>query len=70
MLRGFGGGASKKIANSILSILMREDIISRHKGDEGWIYSPNRNKTSRIRLILEQLRSSQDILWADVEELK
>lgn len=69
MLRGFGGGASKKIANSILSMLMRENIIDRHKGDEGWIYSPNRNHGSRIKLILEQLRSSQDVLWLEVEKL-
>jgi hypothetical protein len=69
LLRGFGAGASKKLASSIIGILLQENILSRHKGDEGWIYSPSRNETSRISAVLDQLRSSQDPLWAVVEAL-
>jgi hypothetical protein len=56
LLRGFGAGASKKIADSIISLLMSEGVLSRHKGDEGWIYNPSRSHTSRVSAILDQLR--------------
>jgi hypothetical protein len=69
LLRGFGSGASKKLADSVLRISMREQIPTRHKGDEGWIYSPSRNQTARISTMLDQLRSSADPLWAEVEAL-
>jgi hypothetical protein len=69
LLRGFGSGASKKLAATVLNILMREQILVRHKGDEGWIYSPSRSETARIFTLLDQLRSSNDSLWATVEDL-
>jgi len=69
LLRGFGAGASKKLASSILNLLMQEGILTRHKGDEGWIYSPSRSHTARIFTILDQLRSSSDPLWAMTEVL-
>ncbi|SDG27928.1 hypothetical protein [Bosea robiniae] len=69
LIRGFGSGTSRKLSNSIISILMREGILDRHKGDEGWIYAPQRSQTARIRLILEQLRSSVDPLWKDIDDL-
>lgn len=69
LLRGFGGGASKKLASLVLSCLMREGILTRHKGDEGWIYSPDRGQGGRISAILDQLRSSRDPLWEEIGEL-
>jgi hypothetical protein len=69
LLRGFGAGASKKLASSILNLLMQEKILTRHKGDEGWIYSPSRSQGARITTILEQLRSSSDPLWAMADTL-
>lgn len=69
LLRGFGAGASKKLASSILNLLMQEGILDRHKGDEGWVYSPSRSHTSRIFSILDQLRSSNDPLWAMIDNL-
>ncbi|VFU09470.1 NACHT domain-containing protein [Methylocella tundrae] len=69
LLRGFGAGASKKLASSILNILMQEEILTRHKGDEGWIYSPSRSQGPRITTILEQLRSSTDPLWSMADTL-
>lgn len=69
LLRGFGGGASKKLAASVISMLMREQIIGRHKGDEGWIYSPSRNQAARISTLLDQLRSSTDPLWEATDQL-
>ncbi len=69
LLRGFGAGASKKLASSILGLLMHEGVLTRHKGDEGWIYSPSRSEASRISTILDQLRSSTDPLWGAAEAL-
>lgn len=69
LLRGFGAGASKKMASTILNILLHENILERHRGDEGWIYSPSRSQSSRISHLLDQLRSSTDPLWAKVEAL-
>lgn len=69
LLRGFGSGASGRLASRILSILMREKILDRHKGDEGWIYSPIRSETARIDKMLDQLRSSDDQLWKEIESL-
>ena len=69
LLRGFGSGASKKIATSVLALLMREGILNRHKGDEGWIYSPGRSHTARVSTLLDQLRSSTDELWLAVDKL-
>lgn len=66
LLRGLGSGISRKTGNYILNLLMRESILDRHKGDEGWIYSPQRKYTSRVDSILEQLRSSSDPLWSEV----
>lgn len=70
LLRGFGGGASKKLAGSILRLLLREGILSRHKGDEGWIYNPERSHSARVSDMLDQLRSSSDQLWLEAEQLR
>lgn len=69
LLRGFGTGASKKLAASVIALLMRENILDRHKGDEGWIYSPSRSQTARVFTLLDQLRSSTDVLWSSVDKL-
>lgn len=69
LLRGFGGGASKKIASGVLGLLLREGVLEKHKGDEGWIYGPIRSQTARISSLLDQLRSSTDLLWPAADEL-
>jgi len=69
LLRGFGTGASKKIAASVVNLLLREEILKRHKGDEGWVYSPSRSETNRVSKLLAELRSSADPLWAAVDNL-
>lgn len=67
LLRGFGAGTSKKIATSVVNLLLRRDILTRHKGDEGWIYSPSRSHSDRVSTLLAELRSSSDPLWSEVE---
>ena len=67
LLRGFGSGAIRKIATEVVALLMREGLLDRHKGDEGWIYNPQRSHTDRVKRLLDQLRSSDDPLWIAVE---
>lgn len=69
LLRGFGAGASKKLSGSIVNLLLREEILTKYKGDEGWVYSPSRSETDRVSKLLAELRSSADPLWAAVDNL-
>lgn len=69
LLRGFGAGTSKKIAASVVKILMQKKILTRHKGDEGWVYNPNLGEGGRIDALLASLRSSSDPLWTEVSAL-
>ena len=69
LLRGFRAGQVRGIADALLGLLMREDIVGRHKGDEGWVYTPNRKQSARINVMLEQLKASTDSLWTQTGEL-
>jgi hypothetical protein len=68
LLRGFGAGSVKTIASKVVSLLMQEGLLEQHKGREGKIYSPVRAHAARVRKILDQLRSSTDPLWDDVDK--
>lgn len=69
LLRGFGAGSVKSIAEKVVSMLMKEGILERHKGKEGWIYSPVRSHAARIGGIVNQLRSTSDPIWNEVDRL-
>lgn len=69
LMRGFGRGTIKSIADDVINLLMREGVLSRHRGNEGWIYAPGRSHSARIQAIVSQLRSSSDPLWANVDAL-
>ena len=69
LLRGFGQSASKKLSDKILKILMREDILTTSPGKEGTIYVPNRSQAGRMGKMLQELRSSEDAIWKEVEGL-
>lgn len=64
LLRGLGDKGDSKICERILNKMITEGIITKHKGDEGWIYSPNLKKTSRMVAIISDLSNSKDDLWA------
>ncbi|NYT42030.1 NACHT domain-containing protein [Sphingomonas sp. R-74633] len=66
LLRGFGSGASSKMASKILNLLVREDILGTFKGDEGTVYTPVRSQAGRMHEILNELRASNDPLWGTV----
>ena len=62
LLRGLAE-KDKKIRDKVLNKLLTEKILTRHLGDEGYIYSPNRKESSRVKKILEELTLSNDSLW-------
>lgn len=69
LIRGFGNGHAAGLAPKILNLLVREKILTRFKGNEGYVYSPERANSHRMSLMLDQLRSSEDSLWKAVEAI-
>lgn len=69
LLRGLGKIASASVADRIVNILLREDILHRFKGDEGWVYTPNRSHAGRMNTMLSELTMSRDPIWTEVSGL-
>lgn len=69
LLRGLGKIASSGTVTKIINILLKEDIIERFKGDEGFVYKPKRSHTERMQRIINELNTSSDSIWADVSSL-
>ena len=69
LLRGMGVAANRPLGQKILSILLHERLVTRHKGDEGYIYKPVRNKTGRMDEIIKDLTLSDDSIWRKISDL-
>lgn len=67
---GYGQKYSPKLADSIVKLLMREGLIERFKGDDGWVYTPVRRFTDRMNKIRSELTLSEDSIWQEVTTLK
>jgi len=67
LLRGFGQNASKKLSDKILKLLLREKVLEASPGKEGTIYIPNRSYAGRMKAMMEELKSSGDALWTEVD---
>lgn len=68
LLRGMGVSANKQLGEKILNKLLDEGLVTRIKGDEGYVYKPVRNKTGRIDKMLTDLTLSKDPLWLMISE--
>ncbi len=66
LLRGMGMSANKQLGEKILKKLLDEKLITRLKGDEGFIYKPVRGETGRVDKILTDLTLSNDPLWQTI----
>jgi hypothetical protein len=66
LLRGLGQLASKGVANAIVNRLLKEDILTVFKGNEGPVYAPNRKYAGRMKKMLSELQTSQDPLWTEI----
>ncbi len=60
----------QKYAKKIINKMLGEKVIVRHKGDEGFVYKPVRDYSSRMDAIITQLTTSKDPLWEYVSNLK
>lgn len=69
LLRGLGASTDSRAARKILKLLIAGNVIERFKGNEGWVYSPNRRYTRRMDEILTQLTLSTDPLWVDLDSI-
>lgn len=69
LLRGLGMISGKNYSTRILNIMIREDLLTTFKGNEGTVYSPVRSHTRRMQTILDELSASTDPLWLEVDGL-
>lgn len=65
---GFGQQFDRKIIDKILSLLVNDGYIEKSKDSSGFIYNPNREYTSKMKAIKDQLSLCQDSLWLKVLE--
>ena len=70
LLRGLGKSSDKKIADKILKKLVRERILEKFQGDEGWVFKPKRHHTKRMKEIINKLTLSKDKLWKEIDNIK
>jgi hypothetical protein len=68
LLRGLGEIGDKGMAPKIVNYLLSHDVLTKFKGNEGWVYAPNRKLAGRMRRILYELQTSQDEIWTDVSD--
>jgi len=63
---GYGQDYSAKLIGKILNLLLREGVVEKIKGDEGWIYKPVRAATARMNKMRSELSLSNDAIWKTV----
>lgn len=67
---GYGQKYSPKAVDAILKILIDFGVVSRRKGDDGWVYKPVRRFTDRMNKIRSELTLSEDEIWVRITALK
>ncbi|MCC3274524.1 hypothetical protein LJ753_01395 [Arthrobacter sp. zg-Y20] len=63
LLRGAEAYWDSGAAEEAIAFMLREGIVTKRKGDSGWVYSPQRKHTKRMNLIVEKQKQSGDVLW-------
>ena len=69
LTRGLGQLATPSLTQKILSLLIKEEVIDRFKGDDGWVYTPKRPQAGRMKQMLYELKTSQDKVWLEAGTL-
>jgi len=70
LVRGLGRIASPGLTQQVLNKLLNEGILSRFKGNEGWVYSPVRSQAGRMGRMRDELLASRDPLWLEIGTYK
>jgi hypothetical protein len=68
LLRGLGESAKKKSAERILKRLRADKVVNRIPGNQGWVFVPVREHTSRMGRIMMELTLSEDPLWTGLRK--
>jgi hypothetical protein len=66
LLRGLDQRAAPAVSTRIVNLLLKNDVIRRFKGDEGWVYTPNRAFAGRMKTMIYELKVSQVPIWMEV----
>ena len=69
LLRGLGRVGAKNMSGKIINLMIRENLLTTFKGDEGPVYAAVRTHTKRMQRLLNELDSSADPLWTKVAVL-
>jgi hypothetical protein len=69
LLRGLGKVAAPAVSEKIVNYLIRENVLTRFKGTEGWVYAPNRSFAGRMKKMLYELKVSTDPIWIEIGKL-
>lgn len=69
LLRGLSLIARQGKVRAVLNVLLREGVLTKFKGKEGWVYAPERSHAGRMKKLVDELHRSDDPLWAEVSEL-
>jgi hypothetical protein len=67
---GYGQYYENKLLQKILNILLREALVVRKTGRDGYVYEPIRKQTVRMARIKGQLALCGDPLWSEIGELQ
>lgn len=66
LLRGLALITRQSKVKAVLNTLLREGIITRFKGKEGWVYAPDRSHAGRMKKLLDELARSNDPIWIEI----
>lgn len=69
LLRGLALITRQNKVKAIINVLLRENILTRFKGKEGWVYAPERSHAGRMKSMLDELSRSRDPIWLEIGEL-
>jgi len=67
---GYGQHYDNKLLQKILNILLRESLVVRKTGRDGYVYEPIRKHTHRMARIKGQLALCGDALWDEIGALQ
>jgi hypothetical protein len=66
LLRSMGAVGRSNLPMRVINLLLKEDVFTRFKGDEGWVYNENRKFLPRMDKMLSELNLSNDPIWTAV----
>jgi hypothetical protein len=69
LLRGLGKIGAAGLAKKVVNVLLREKVLDRFPGAEGFVYTPIRANAGRMQKLVNELNTSQDVLWLEITDL-